>query len=238
MSASVAKIVQQGAAGLGVALPPDAPAAFEAYDGFLAKQGETVNLTAIKGAGDVARLHFLDSLALLNVVAFAGARVIDVGSGAGFLGVPMIIAEPTIDVTLLDAARKRVEFLKRLCSLLDIKADCIQARAEESSRDPNMREAFDIALSRAVARLNVLCELCLPFVRVGGLFIASKGAGTDGEIDEARGAMATLGAELQGISEYDIRGADGIRRAVVIRKTSATPKGYPRRFARIKSKPL
>jgi 16S rRNA (guanine527-N7)-methyltransferase len=278
MSTTVADVVEQGAAGLGVRLPPDALLAFETYKEFLEKQGETVNLTAIKGSGDVARLHFLDSLALLKVAGadvasvnaasmgaasvnfangeyatdvreaqtrctgienvFAGARVIDVGSGAGFPGVPLKIAEPSIRLTLLDATRKRVEFLKQLCGLLGIKADCIHARAEEYARDPEAREGFDIALSRAVARLNVLCELCLPLVRVGGLFIASKGSDSDGEIEEARGALATLGAELLSVPEYAIPGVDGIRRAVVIRKTSATPDAYPRRFARIKSKPL
>jgi len=234
----IAHIVSQGAQTFGVTLPPVAAASFDAYAALLEERGRHVNLTAITGDDDVARLHFLDSIALLKAARFASARIIDVGSGAGFPGIPLKIAEPTIDLTLLDATGKRVAFITELCALLSIDAACIHARAEEAARKPDMRERYDIAVSRAVARLNVLCELCLPFVRVGGDFIAMKGADSTDEISEARSAAAALGAELRECFNYTIPGTDVTHRAVIYRKTSPTPGGYPRRFAKIQKTPL
>ena len=230
--------VTRGAEGLGIELPCGASAAFASYYELLGKRGKDVNLTSISGEEDVARLHFLDSIALLNVYDLKNTRVIDVGSGAGFPGVPLKLAEPSIDLTLLDATGKRVAFLSELCKKLEIDAVCLHARAEESAQIEDMRERFDAALSRAVARLNILCELCLPFVRVGGVFIAMKGVDSADEIAEAGGAIAALGAQLQGCADYIIPGTDITHRAVLIRKTSKTPGKYPRRFARIQKDPL
>jgi len=128
--------------------------------------------------------------------------------------------------------------LKELCAALGLGATCLHARAESAAREPGLRESFDIAVSRAVARLDALCELCLPFVRVGGLFIAMKGVDSGDEIAGAGAAIATLGAELRELFDYRIPGADAARRAVLIRKVSGTPEKYPRRFARIKKAPL
>jgi len=233
-----ADIMAGGAALLGIDMPAGALALFDAYRAFLEKRRASVNLTAITGAADTARLHFLDSAALLNATPFAGLRVIDVGSGAGFPGVPLKIAEPSIDLTLLESTGKRVAFLSELCAALGIDAATVHARAEEASRFPEMRERYDIAVSRAVARLNVLCELCLPFVRCGGVFIAMKGIDSNIELEEAHGAITALGAALECCHEYDIPGSDVTRRAVIIRKTSETPDRYPRRFARIQKAPL
>jgi len=234
----ISEIVSHGAKSLGIALPHTAAAAFTSYYEFLEKQGKDVNLTAITGAEDVARFHFLDSIALLNAAQFKDARIVDIGSGAGFPGVALKVAEPSIDLTLLDATGKRVTFLSGLCSLLGIDAKCIHARAEDAAQTPDLRERFDIAASRAVARLNVLCELCLPFVRVGGTFIAMKAASSDDEIAEANRAAEALGAEMRGCHDYVIPGTDVVHRAVLIQKISTTPEVYPRRFSRIKKAPL
>jgi len=251
-------IIESGAAELGINLPPLASAAFAKYRAYLEDQGQKFNLTAITDAEDVARLHFLDSLALLKACDFKGTRVIDVGSGAGLPGVPLKIAEPTIVLTLLDATKKRVDFLSGLCTILEIDATCMHARAEEAarprgqhgrsdiaapcveevSRPQELRENFDIVVSRAVAQMNLLCELCLPFVRVGGLFVAMKSADSADELAEARSAIERLGAETQGCIDYQIPGTDLTHRAVIIRKTSRTPGGYPRRFAKIQRVPL
>ena len=230
--------VTRGAEELGIVLPSGAGSAFASYYDILEKRGRDVNLTAISGEEDVASLHFLDSLALLNAHDFKNARVIDVGSGAGFPGVPLKLAEPSVDLALLDATRKRVAFLKEVCDDLGIEAELIHSRAEEAARKPEMRERYDIALSRAVARLNILCEMCLPFVRAGGMFIAMKGVDSADEIKEASGAIEALGARLQDCVDYAIPGTDVTHRAVLICKTAETPEKYPRRFARIQKNPL
>lgn len=237
-NSDVETTVIRGAEELGIALPRGAGAAFSLYYSFLVQRGRYMNLTAISGEEDVARSHFLDSIALLKTHDFKGMRVIDIGSGAGFPGVPLKIADPSIDLTLLDSTGKRVKFLSELCSNLDIKAYCIHARAEESAHSNNMRENYDIVLSRAVARLNVLCELCLPFARVGGVFIAMKGVDSACETTEASNAIKALGARLQDCVDYKVPETDIVHRAVIISKTSQTPENYPRRFARIQKKPL
>jgi len=234
----VSDIITQGADKLNINLPPGAEAAFEAYYDLLSKRSKDVNLTAISGSENVAQLHFLDSLALLSVVSFKSASVIDIGSGAGFPGVPLKLAEPTIALTLLDATRKRIVFLEELCTLLGIKAACIHARAEEASHDPGMRESYDVCVSRAVAKLNVLCELCLPFVKDGGFFIAMKSVDSDSELDCARPAILELSAQLQECIDYTIPNTDIRHRAILIQKISQTPEIYPRKFARIKKTPL
>ena len=237
-NSAIETIVKHGAEELGIVLPRDAGAAFSSYYSFLMQHGRYMNLTAISGEEDVAHSHFLDSIALLKTRDFKGMRVIDVGSGAGFPGIPLKIADPSIDLTLLDSTGKRVGFLSELCSILDINAYCIHARAEESAHSDNMRESYDIVVSRAVARLNVLCELCLPFARVGGVFIAMKGVDSTRETTEASNAIKVLGARLQGCVDYKVPETDIVHRAVIISKTSQTPENYPRRFARIQKIPL
>jgi len=255
----VADIVTLGTQRLGITLPLGACDAFESYYALLDENGKNFNLTAITGCDDVARLHFIDSLAILGAVDFENARVIDVGSGAGFPGIPLKIAAPSIDLTLLDATGKRVDFMSRVCDALGFEASCVHARAEDASRRPDMRERFDVAVSRAVARLDVLCELCLPFLRVGGAFLAMKGSDSVSETHDALGAMGVLGARLDGVFEYvlpevsrDIEktpplsdsptfcasAADISRCVAVIRKISETPPQYPRRFAKIQKSPL
>lgn len=231
-------IITRGAQELAINLPHGADAAFKTYYELLEQHRKKTNLTAITGEKNIAQQHFLDSLALLKTHNFKSANTIDIGSGAGFPGVPLKIAEPTIALTLLDATGKRVNFLTELNTKLSLGATCIHARAEEAAHRADMRESYDIALSRAVARLNALCELCLPFVRIGGVFIAMKSTDTETEIAEARAAIATLGAELQNCEDYTIPGTDTTHRAITILKTKKTPEKHPRRFAKIQKAPL
>ena len=166
-----------------------------------------------------------------------GARVIDVGTGAGFPGLALKIACPDMELTLLDSLDKRIGFLRDTCALLgfdDVR--CIHARAEEAPAE--LHAGFDIACSRAVARLNLLCELCLPFVRTGGAFLAMKGPDCAEELDEARSAIRKLGGTYERTVTYTVPGTDVTHSVVVIRKTAATPPKYPRRWAKMQKEHL
>ncbi len=220
------------AAALGVPLTEAQTDQFVTFGTALLEKNTVMNLTAITQPEAVARLHFADCLALLRIVSFRDQRVIDVGCGAGFPGVPLKLAEPSLHLTLLDSLQKRVNWLRETLGQMGIAAQCVAARAEEYAA----REQFDIATSRAVARLNILCELCLPFVRVGGCFLAMKSAAAEEELQEAAHAIRVLGGTLERIAEYEIDGAP--RRVLVIRKCRPTPPAYPRRYAKIKQQPL
>ena len=200
----------------------------------LIEKNKVMNLTAITEKEAVADLHFVDCISLLQVEHFAGKRVIDVGCGAGFPGVPLKIAEPDMELTLLDSLGKRMTWLAEVLPELGVQAQVVTGRAEEYVQ--GCREQFDIATSRAVARLNILAELCLPYVKVGGAFLAMKGALTEEEVSEAKHGIAVLGGKVERIFEYPV--ADAVHKAVVIRKERPTPKQYPRAFAKIKKQPL
>ena len=198
------------------------------------KQNEVMNLTAITEPGAVAKLHLLDSLTVLATADLKGKKLIDVGCGAGFPGVPTAIACPEAEVTLLDSLGKRVKWLETILPQLGVKAECITARAEEAVAD--RRECYDYATSRAVARLNILLELTAPYVKVGGAVLAMKGALAKEELAEAQSAIKKLGLKLEAVKEYPI---DGTAHAVIVlRKVAPTPKQYPRRYAKIKQAPL
>lgn len=219
---------------LGLSLGEDQIDRLCRFGQLLLKQNQVMNLTAITEPTAVARLHFLDSLALLREEALAGKTLIDIGCGAGFPGVPLAIAEPTLHVTLLDSLQKRVNWLKTILPELGVDATCVAARAEEYVAEH--REAYDVATSRAVARLNILSELCLPYVKVGGKFLALKGAMAQAEADEAKTAIEALGGKLSEIREYPV--GEATHRIVVVEKVRPTPKAYPRKFAKIKQQPL
>mgnify|MGYP003104705876 FL=1 len=199
----------------------------ERFGQALLEKNQVMNLTAITEPEKVAELHFYDCLALLNAADFRGKRVVDIGCGAGFPGVPLKIAEPSMDLTLLDSLGKRMDWLREVLPELQVEANVVTARAEEYV--VNCRESFDIAVSRAVARLNILAELCLPYVKVGGVFLAMKGQLADVE-------LALLGGKVERVFEYEVSSA--VHRAVVIRKEKPTPPKYPRPFAKIKKSPL
>lgn len=219
---------------LGLSLREDQIDRLCRFGQLLLQQNQVMNLTAITEPTAVARLHFLDSLALLREEALAGKTLIDIGCGAGFPGVPLAIAEPTLRVTLLDSLQKRVNWLKTILPELGVDATCVAARAEEYVAEH--REAYDVATSRAVARLNILSELCLPYVKVGGKFLALKGAMAQAEADEAKTAIEALGGRLSEIREYPV--GEATHRIVVVEKVRPTPKAYPRKFAKIKQQPL
>lgn len=201
------------------------------------ERNQVMNLTAITEPKDVAELHLLDSLALLPLGGLNDQKIVDVGCGAGFPGVPLAIAGPALHVTLLDSQRKRVDFLKEACDRLGLEnTACVHGRAEEFVQAD--REGFDIAVSRAVAALPVLCELCLPLVRVGGKMLAMKSSHTEEEMQSAGNAIKLLGGRLGWLKDYSIPGTDVVHRVICIEKTAACPKKYPRRFALIKKQPL
>lgn len=220
-------------------LPESATPAFHRYYEFLEEKNKVMNLTAITGKKEIYTLHFLDCLALFKYHNFKNESVIDIGSGAGFPGLPVKIAEPSVKLTLLDAQQKRINFLAETCDNIGIDdVNCIHARAEESAFDKNMRGHFDCAVSRAVARLNILCELCMPFIRKDGYFMAMKSIDSDDEINEAEKAIKILGGKLENIYDYNIPKTDIKHRIVLIKKIIDTPSGYPRRFSKISKSPI
>ena len=218
-------------------LDPAAADKLARYAELLLEKNKVMNLTAITAPRDVATLHLLDCAALAAQLDLSGKRVIDVGTGAGFPGMVLAILTPDARFTLLDSLGKRVDFLKEVQTDLALKnVTCVHARAEEFAAQH--REQFDLAASRAVAQLNVLCELTLPLVKVGGRFIAMKSTSSDQEIAEARSAVAQLGGEIAAVRDYDVPQTDVRHRAVIIEKVKATPRQFPRSFARIKKSPL
>ena len=207
------------------------------YGELLLEKNKVMNLTAITEPQDVAALHFLDSAALLALADFRGKSVVDVGTGAGFPGMPMKILEPSIHMTLLDSLGKRITFLQEVCEDLGLTdVQCVHARAEEFAAEH--RQGFDFAVSRAVANLSVLCELCLPLVKVGGTFLSMKSVESDGELEQAEKAIRLLGGQVERTADYRLPGTEVTHRVIFIKKVAETPKKYPRPFAKIKKNPL
>ena len=194
-------------------------------------QNRVMNLTAVTEPEAFARLHLLDSLTLLNTAELAGRSVLDVGTGGGFPGVPLKIACPTMALTLLDSTAKKIAWLAQTLPALGVEAQAVSARAEEFT------EQYDVVTSRAVARLQALCELCLPHVRVGGCFYAMKGPDGDAEAAEAANAIRILGGGDAELTHLTLPG--GERRVIVaVHKLRETPAGYPRPWGQIKKRPL
>ena len=211
---------------------------FQRYYEMLIEWNNKMNLTAITEEKEVSIKHFYDSVTLLMFADVpVGAKIIDVGTGAGFPGIPLKIVRPDIKLTLLDSLNKRLLFLNEVCTSLKIDAEIIHKRAEEGGRDRNLRENFDIATSRAVANMNTLSEYCMPFVKVGGKFVAMKGKNGVEELEKGIGAVKILGGEKEKLSEFTLPTGDE-RTIIVIKKVKPTPKAYPRQNGKIKSKPL
>ena len=212
---------------------------FQKYFELLAEWNEKMNLTAITDESGVALKHFADSLSLLNFVDIPqNSSLADVGTGAGFPGVVLKIARPDIKLTLIDSVNKRLVFLGEVCAQLGIEAELIHSRAEDGARDEKLRESFDFAVSRAVARMNVLSEYCLPYVKVGGAFCAMKGAQANEEFKESLNAINTLGGKLENKYFFELPENGGERAIAVVRKVKNTPQKYPRQSGKIKAKAL
>lgn len=212
---------------------------FQKYFELLAEWNKKMNLTAITDESGVALKHFADSLSLLNFVDIPqNSSLADVGTGAGFPGVVLKIARPDIKLTLIDSLNKRLVFLGEVCAQLGIEAELIHSRAEDGARDEKLRESFDFAVSRAVARMNVLSEYCLPYVKVGGAFCAMKGAQANEEFKESLNAINTLGGKLEKEYFFELPENGGERAIAVVRKVKNTPQKYPRQSGKIKAKAL
>lgn len=211
---------------------------FEKLAELLVEQNKTMNLTAITDPDGIAVKHFADSISVLSAVEFkSGAKVLDVGTGAGFPGIPLLIMKPDIDLTMLDSTAKKLKYVASTVDSLDLNANVLHSRAEEAAQKPEYRESFDIVCSRAVAALNILCEYCLPFVKKGGIFAAMKGAKAQEEIDVANNAIKTLGGEI--IDKKSFTLSDGAERTIIIiKKISQNLPKYPRPSAQIAKKPL
>ena len=219
---------------LGLELDAQTAQTLCAFGEGVVKQNEVMNLTAITEPKQVAKLHLVDSLTLLTLENLSGKKLIDVGCGAGFPGVPVKIACPEVKLTLLDSLGKRMAWLERYLPELGVDAECVTARAEEAVA--SRRESYDFATSRAVARLNILLELTAPYVKIGGTVLAMKGAAAKEELAEAKNAISKLGLKLEKVVEFP--GADGTHAVIVLKKIAHTPPQYPRRFAKIKQAPL
>lgn len=213
---------------------------FYRYYHLLVEGNKKMNLTAITDEKEVFVKHFFDSLTLASHLSFAEVdSLIDVGTGAGFPGIPLKIAYPHLRLVLLDSLNKRVTFMKESVAELGLRGvECVHGRAEEAARKPMFRESFDVATARAVARLNVLAEYCLPFVRVGGRFVALKGADVKEEVEQARPGVRTLGGEAPDSISLSLPEQMGERHLIVVTKERPTPKAYPRKAGTPARNPL
>lgn len=230
--------LKQTAAGAGFQLTEGQLAAFAQYAAMLVDWNQRMNLTAITAPEEIAVKHFLDSMMLLRYAALPqGGSLIDVGTGAGFPGIPVKLLREDLRLTLLDSLNKRVTFLRAVSEALGQDNVCIHARAEEGGRRPELREQFDCATARAVAALRVLAEYCLPYVKVGGVFAALKGPEIEEELAEAKPAIRALGGRIQAVEAYELPGGQG-RSIVLVQKISQTSTKYPRHSTKIAKEPI
>ncbi len=230
----------QAASEYSLLLTEEQIASFTQYFEMLVEWNEKMNLTAITDPTEVAVKHMIDSLSCYDEDIFKkGAKIIDVGTGAGFPGLPLKIFRSDLKLTLFDSLNKRILFLKEVAHELGITdIEFIHSRAEDGGRNKQHREQYDIVVSRAVARLSVLSELCLPFVAVGGFFIALKGSQYSQEIKESTSALRLLGGEIAKIENVKLPGLDDVRAVVYIKKIKKTLPTYPRRPGVAEKNPL
>lgn len=232
------ELLISGAAEYGVTLSDEAVERFDIYARLLVERNKVMNLTAITESDEIVKKHFVDSLSLLSVVDIPeNAKVIDVGTGAGFPGIPLMIARPDLKMTLLDSTRKRLGFIDEVSRETSLEPELLHSRAEDAGRREEYRERYDLATARAVSNLRDLSEYCLPFVRKGGVFAPMKSAKADEEIAGAKKAIHVLGGQIERKAEFDI-GDVGSRTVIIIKKISQTPTKYPRPSAKMAKFPI
>ncbi len=231
-------LLKEKALSFGISLDETALERFNKYAEMLVETNKVMNLTAITEPDEIVIKHFADSLSLLKYIEIPkNASVIDVGTGAGFPGIALLIARPDLKITLLDSLNKRLVFLENVLKELDLTAETVHLRAEQGGQNKEYREKFDFAVARAVAALPVLSEYCLPYVKPDGEFIAMKGDLTDEELGQSENAIKILGGEIVSKDSFELFGR-GERTIVRIKKISQTPTKYPRQTAKIVSKSL
>ena len=232
--------LEKAASEYGVELSEKQLQQFQRYYELLIEWNEKINLTAITEPQEVAVKHFIDSVSAWDEKRFEGGKsIIDVGTGAGFPGIPLKIFQPQLKLVLLDSLNKRIKFLQTVVDELQLdNVECIHARAEEGAKNPKLRENFDIAVSRAVARLPVLAEYCIPFVKVGGTFAALKGMKFAEEAEEGKKALQILGGSEPVSVEKKLPGLDDKRAVIYVKKIKSTPKKYPRKAGTPDKEPL
>ena len=232
------ELLKTKAAEYGVELDERELELFDIYARLLLEWNEKINLTAITEPDEIVIKHFVDSLTVFSAVNIPeGARVIDVGTGAGFPGVAMLIARPDLKITLIDSTNKKLNVIRDILEKTELSADVIHIRAEVAGQDKSFREQFDFSTARAVSNLRDLSEYCLPFVKKGGTFISMKSAKADEEIAEARNAIRILGGEIKEKKTFELADS-GERTIILIEKLSSTPAKYPRPSAKIAKFPL
>lgn len=230
------EIFKKGTEDLKISVSQNQTEQFLSYSQLLKEWNEKMNLTAVTDDDGISVKHFLDSILPLSCVDInEGASLADIGTGAGFPGIPIKIVRPDIKLTLIDSLNKRINFLNEVCNSLNLSdVRCIHGRAEELGKTSEYREKFDAVTSRAVAKMTVLCEYCLPFVKTGGIFIALKANDADEELDDARSMIGVLGGTVENVIKKELPQSDIVREIIVIRKTKPTPDKYPRRADKIK----
>lgn len=241
----IVPILEENSNEISVPLSAESIWAFKEYARILRQWNEVMNLTNIVDDNGIALRHFIDSLTLVKFIeeeqkkqGHKDLTIIDVGTGAGFPGIPVKVAMSDLKLTLLDSLKKRIGFLDEVISTIKLnKASTIHSRAEDAGHDTKLREKYDIATARAVAALPVLCEYCLPFVKVGGIFLAMKGH-VDEELDESSKAIEKLGGKIEKLEKFVLPGTDMDRAVVVIRKIKPTPKQYPRQAGKPSKEPI
>ena len=231
-------LLKEKAALYGVELDEKALERFDIYARLLVDWNEKINLTAITEPDEIVIKHFVDSLSIFSAVDIPeAARVIDVGTGAGFPGVAMLIARPDLDITLMDSTNKKLNVIRDILENMGLEANVVHKRAEEAGQSKDFRETYDFATARAVSNLRDLSEFCLPFVKVGGTFISMKSAKADEEIEEGKKAISVLGGRIKEKKTFNLEDA-GERTVILIEKSSSTPAKYPRPSAKMTKNPI
>ena len=232
------ELLKNKAAEFGVNLDEKALERFDLYAKLLVEWNEKINLTAITDPDGIVLKHFVDSLSVFSAINIPeGAKSIDVGTGAGFPGIPMLIARPDLKTTLLDSTNKKLNVIRDILEKLDLQCEVLHTRAEEAGQNKTYREQYDFATARAVSNLRDLSEYCLPFVKKGGTFISMKSAKAEEEIAEGKNAIRILGGNIKEKKTFEIDEA-GERTIILIKKVSTTPPKYPRPSAKIAKNPL